>query len=576
MDFGIQDLLWDLLHTAKIDEITETFLSVIVLTFLFYTWKQYQHAEEDYRGQGSTILTSLGIAGTFVGILLGLQDFNFNEIQQGITVLLNGLKTAFYTSVTGLGCAIVFQTVAAPLARKYGARKAADTYGDNLQPSDFFDAIQELNQHQQTSSEALEKVSKVLGGDGDSSLLTQLKLSRQDFSEFRKELKNDMENFAEMLSKSATETIIAALKDVISDFNNNLTEQFGENFKRLNDAVFKLVEWQDNYKQQLEQMQSRFDQSIQASERIADATTKVAEEVKSIPEAMDDLSELMEGLNHQIEDLDQHLAAFVQMRDEAVKAVPEIQEHVKTLVTEIASASQQSADLSAGAIQEARNLIDKFGETNTSLVEGFKDAAEKGAKELEEGLARAAEGITGDLDTVKTTFSTMANDFSRESSEMLSTYRSAMTETQTIVTDHQKEMQNVFQDSVDQVRASHTELVQQAKQASDNLLGSLEQMNRDTTDRIRTSVDLSFNELDSKTKGYFGALDEELKETAAKHRSLLEGAMRDLAGVINSEVNQVVREMGDGLKRVSEALVSDIQNLRNLTDRLTKSQDDKD
>ena len=53
-----------------------------------------------------------------------------------------------------------------------------------------------------------------------------------------------------MMSKLATEQVIAALKTVIQDFNNNLTEQFGENFKQLNTAVLELVTWQENYKQQ--------------------------------------------------------------------------------------------------------------------------------------------------------------------------------------------------------------------------------------------------------------------------------------------------------------------------------------
>ncbi|RMD63219.1 hypothetical protein D6833_05875, partial [Candidatus Parcubacteria bacterium] len=51
------------------------------------------------------------------------------------------------------------------------------------------------------------------------------------FESFAKDLWRQMESFGEMLSKSATEQVINALKDVISDFNQNLTEQFGDNFK---------------------------------------------------------------------------------------------------------------------------------------------------------------------------------------------------------------------------------------------------------------------------------------------------------------------------------------------------------
>ena len=50
-----------------------------------------------------------------------------------------------------------------------------------------------------------------------------------------------LEEFAEMMSKLATEQVIAALKTVIQDFNNNLAEQFGENFIQLNTAALELV-----------------------------------------------------------------------------------------------------------------------------------------------------------------------------------------------------------------------------------------------------------------------------------------------------------------------------------------------
>lgn len=71
-----------------------------------------------------------------------------------------------------------------------------------------------------------------------------------------------MDKVSEVIAKSATEQVINALKEVIRDFNNNLTEQFGENFKELNKAVFKLVEWQENYSNQIEQMIRQYEQGF--------------------------------------------------------------------------------------------------------------------------------------------------------------------------------------------------------------------------------------------------------------------------------------------------------------------------
>lgn len=44
------------------------------------------------------------------------------------------------------------------------------------------------------------------------------------------------------------EEFIYALEEVVRDFNKNLTEQFGDNFKQLNEAVKNMILWQDNYK----------------------------------------------------------------------------------------------------------------------------------------------------------------------------------------------------------------------------------------------------------------------------------------------------------------------------------------
>ena len=47
--------------------------------------------------------------------------------------------------------------------------------------------------------------------------------------------------------ESKTE-MLSALELVVKDFNNNLTEQFGDNFKQLNEAVKNMIVWQENYK----------------------------------------------------------------------------------------------------------------------------------------------------------------------------------------------------------------------------------------------------------------------------------------------------------------------------------------
>ncbi len=55
-----------------------------------------------------TVFTTLGVLGTFLGIYIGLQEFDENDIASSVPKLLLGLKTAFATSILGIALSLVF------------------------------------------------------------------------------------------------------------------------------------------------------------------------------------------------------------------------------------------------------------------------------------------------------------------------------------------------------------------------------------------------------------------------------------------------------------------------------------
>ena len=58
---------------------------------------------------GPTILTTSGIFFTFVGIAIGLLEFDVSDLQNSVPGLLRGLKTAFWASVVGVGGALTLK-----------------------------------------------------------------------------------------------------------------------------------------------------------------------------------------------------------------------------------------------------------------------------------------------------------------------------------------------------------------------------------------------------------------------------------------------------------------------------------
>ncbi len=74
------------------------------------------------------LLTSLGITGTFIGITLGLHDFNLASDSEALlnsaVGLLGGMKTAFYTSLVGLSLSAFFMMVTKYCASSFSKSQA--------------------------------------------------------------------------------------------------------------------------------------------------------------------------------------------------------------------------------------------------------------------------------------------------------------------------------------------------------------------------------------------------------------------------------------------------------------------
>lgn len=59
----------------------------------------------------AAVLSTLGVLGTFLGITWGLMGFDADNLDNSIPILLGGLKTAFFTSLAGMICSLVYNGI---------------------------------------------------------------------------------------------------------------------------------------------------------------------------------------------------------------------------------------------------------------------------------------------------------------------------------------------------------------------------------------------------------------------------------------------------------------------------------
>lgn len=97
-------------------------------------------------------LSTLGVLGTFFGITWGLMGFNADDLDNSIPILLGGLKTAFFTSLAGMVCSLVYNAI---LNHIYDVFEASLPSSQDESVAKICDAITKMSE---SSTNAIETI----------------------------------------------------------------------------------------------------------------------------------------------------------------------------------------------------------------------------------------------------------------------------------------------------------------------------------------------------------------------------------------------------------------------------------
>lgn len=177
----------------------------------------------------SELTTTFGIFGTFVGIFIGLLAFQVTDIEGSVPRLLEGLKTAFLTSIAGMLAGIILKIRPSIYGVMVEEEDSKDT-GEAI--ISLLKSIKEGNEAQSnTHGDLLRKIEKALNGDGDSTVLTQLQKLRTSFTDKQDELVKEFREFAKNMAENNSKALIDALTQVMQDFNTKINEQFDDQYQ---------------------------------------------------------------------------------------------------------------------------------------------------------------------------------------------------------------------------------------------------------------------------------------------------------------------------------------------------------
>ena len=170
-----------------------------------------------------SLLTSLGILGTFMGMMSGLSGLDFtssSKIIDGIPILLDGMRFAFGTSVVGVSCSICFNMLNRIL--QGSSYRAIDDFVEcftSLAMSRPLDNDVQLICQNQDSNHMLSGLSDVLPG-------TLASVMEGSVSRAMQPVAQAMDSFLIGATRAQVDGVARIVSSFVQQMNMNLSDQF--------------------------------------------------------------------------------------------------------------------------------------------------------------------------------------------------------------------------------------------------------------------------------------------------------------------------------------------------------------
>lgn len=582
-----------------------------------------------YAKQSPSILATVGIFFSFCGIALALMDFDPKNIDESIPHLLDGLKVKFVASLMGIAASIivkVFQSIKLKndISENIDNEQVMidllkdikESLSENKKNSpeqvlfELKETIALLPPEFKKQSSLLENIKSSLAGEGDASVTTQLakvridmrdglseidKHSKQYFDESDRnnqkyltaignsvvqgfKVQNDLLNnkfnslevkfddFAKVLAENNSKAFIEALEKAMRDFNNNITEQFGENFKELNRAVGDLLKWQDNYKNHVEKLTDNFEIALKSMQIIQSSFSELQIRSEKFTNTSENLHNILENLDRQLKDLTKHLQAFDELADNAKNAFPRIEDNLNKLTTGFKNATEQSlADINSTVTDMRSNLVDttsKLKDTTIKIrdvMEEQKETLDNTSQEFKKVVDSTLKGLAKDTqksiddyrDSMQTTVENQLNVINGGIEKSNRLINQSIQDATTEINQSIELAGNIFTTTTNKV--------------SDSLIKSTESMNSMITSQEKTLTETS-NKFLITVNNTLSELSNGMQNSLNSYQKTLENLITDQSHALNLTIRNAANEFDNSVKETAKQFNSMASSIKQSID----------
>lgn len=510
-------------------------VQVIIGVFVFIVLKNksgwYTHTN-----MGASILTIIGVLGTFSGISYGLWYFDISNIENSIPDLLSGLKLAFLTSLVGIFEAIILKFTAFLVQSYSGGDPGSErieglftSQTDDLQETlsaiksslsdqDSGTVISLLSDLAESHAEKkvlltemideinteLSNIRSSLSGEEGGTVFNQLKELTSTVSE-------QVGEIATKVGEVATGQLIDALQDVIRDFNKNLNEQFGDNFKQLNEAVNNTVIWQEQYRNQMDQLATEFRIAAACIDRSRESLDQITVASSSIVDRSSHIVSCAENLDPLLHTLNSHLEAFSELRNRAHEAFPLIESRLDELTINFSNTVK-------AAVANGYENMDSQRKAFITHTEDFKKSSEQFTKTIEWSLIKSQESLDKQREELTERFNDLELTIKEANNKLLSTMNFVI-----------EQLDSMFEKCTSHIESTTSDFTQNLTKKLEDILNDQVKELGGIVERNREDIENHVNILHSALRKEITTLSESLQEQLSESLKILAGNIESLS-----------------------------------------------
>ena len=352
------------------------------------------------------ILTSLGILGTFLGLVTGLSGLNLNAADTSALLaamekLIGGMSTAFLTSIAGVVASIFFNLMNTRYTDK--CEKAIDRFCEVFslyalpKPVSQETAMLTLQQEQTAYiRQAVEEVSQKMAVQMEQSILRAML-----------PVQRSMDNFI----LAATQAQVEGVDRIAQVFVQRMNVALGQEFEHLRQVLAQSGAEQARTQQEMRAASEAISRMTQDVINMHQLSQGVLEHFEAYVKDMDDSRARVDGTNRRTIEL---LEAMNKTSGQQAMYLSRLQEYQAAL----ASASQQYAAWTDRFLTNAQEQTRAAGREMDRVVEQMHEGAQsltgasaRFAKETQESLARTTalfdESVTTSIRQLNETLNSM-------------------------------------------------------------------------------------------------------------------------------------------------------------------------